>query len=83
MNTSIIVHVYDHTGTLLNLDYYIVVNVLNGYVSVDSNMLFLNNRFFPFSGLVPNPLMGDQTAMVYWFELLTLTGSGLWEYTDV
>lgn len=83
MNTSIIVHVYDHTGTLLNLDYYIVVNVLNGYVSVDSNMLFLNNRFFPFSGLVPNPLMGDQFAMVYWFEILTLTGSGLWEYTDV
>ena len=83
LNTSVILHMYDDSGTIMYLEYYITINVLNGYVSEDPSLAFLYNRFFGFGSLLPNPQIDDKTAMVMLFELLTVTGSELWEYTEV
>ncbi|NPD87731.1 MAG: hypothetical protein HGN29_03360 [Asgard group archaeon] len=81
MNTAVIMHIYDVVP--MHLEYNIVINVLNGYVSVDSTTQFLSKHFFPFIGLLPNPQVGDKTVMTEWFEILAVNGSKSWSYTDI
>ncbi len=83
MNIEVILHMSDHTGTIQYVEYDMVVNVLNGYVSVDPTSQFLSSHFFPFSSLLPNPQIGDKTAMVMWYEILIVNGSDSWKYTDI
>ena len=83
MNIEAILHMYDHTGTIQYMEIDMVVNVLNGYVSVDPTGQFLSSHFFPFSSLLPNPQIGDKTAMIMWYEILTVNGSDSWRYTDI
>ncbi len=84
MLTHFTVHQYDAGGTIMYGEYFLTVNVLNGYVAMDSsNMFFEYRHFFPFSSLLPSPVVGDKMAYVPWTDILTVNGSMLWEYTDV
>jgi len=83
MNTLVSLRSYDETGTTGEMNYYIVINVLNGYVSVDPTSMFLYQKFFAFANLVPNPIIGDNANWVYWFDMMTINGSKSWEYTEV
>ncbi|MHA1203018.1 MAG: MSCRAMM family protein [Candidatus Heimdallarchaeaceae archaeon] len=83
MNTAVILHMWDDTGVLMHSEHNIVINVLNGYVSVDPTTQFLYRHFFPFIGLLPNPQIGDKTVLTMWHEILTVNGSISWSYTDM
>lgn len=83
INTLVDLHTYNENGTTGAMSYYIVINVLNGYVSVDPSMTFLNQKFFAFANLIPNPIIGDKANWVYWFDMMTVNGSKSWQYTDV
>jgi len=87
MNTTFVFHSYDHVGTIGFMEFSIVVNVLNGYVSEDPSGMFTNLHFFPFVSLLPNPQIGDKTIMLSWFEILTVNGTDTFHYmggyTDV
>ncbi|MCG3220456.1 MAG: hypothetical protein H7641_03665, partial [Candidatus Heimdallarchaeota archaeon] len=83
INTHVALRTYDHTGTLMFMEYFIHVNVLNGYVPTDPTGQFYEMHFFPFSNLLPNPQVGDLYIMTPWWSMITVTGSMLWEYTDV
>ena len=78
MNTSVILHQYDHIGTVYSLNYYIVFNILNGYVSVDPTQQLETLHFFPICGLLPDSYVGNKTLMSLWFEILTVNGSRTW-----
>ncbi|MFV2015700.1 MAG: hypothetical protein ACC656_09750, partial [Candidatus Heimdallarchaeota archaeon] len=75
---------YNNTGTIELNTYYLVVNVLNGYVS-DSDMWWLYQHFYFFSGLKsPSTAnIGDSFPFWSWGEVLTITGTDIWNGMDV
>ena len=84
MLTNYTVLQYDSGGTLLmEAEFWLQINVLNGYVSVDPSHSMEYQHFFPFGCLPPNPAIGDKTVWVPWSNIMTVNGSITWEYTEV
>ena len=83
MLTHYSIHQYDSGGTIMQDEFWLTINVLNGYVSVDPSNSMLYGNFFPFACLPLNPDVGDKTVWVPWNNLMTVNGSTTWEYTEV
>ncbi len=83
MLTHFIIHQYDAGGTIMLDEFWLTVNVLNGYVSMDDFGAFEHGHFFAFSSLLPSSVIGDKTSWVPWIHILTVNGSTAWEYTEV
>ncbi|MEE9411294.1 MAG: hypothetical protein V3V41_10235, partial [Candidatus Heimdallarchaeota archaeon] len=85
MLTKFDFHRYDAGGTIELDQYWLTINVLNGYVSSDTSaMMLLYNHFFPFGSFLPSPVVGDKTAWTAWGQMLVaINGSTPWEYTEV
>ena len=83
MNTSVYFYMWDDSGPLGEYNYYLSVNVLNGYVPYDPTGQFDQNHLFPFCSLQPNVQLGDVAPVVPWDDLVVVTGSMPWIYTDV
>ena len=83
MKTQVYLHTYNESGTIDEMEYYIEVNVLTGYVSADLTMQFLNQKLFAFGGLLPSSQIGDKAIWTQWDELLLVNESLSWQYTDV
>ena len=64
MNTTVVLSMWDDSGPLMDLEYWMIINVLNGYVSVDPSGEFLYMHFFPFGCLLPDADIGDITALL-------------------
>ncbi len=84
MLTHYSVNQYDSSGGIISEDdFWLTINVLNGYVSADPSIQMLYQHFFPFGCLPTNTFIGNQTVWVPWNNLMTVNGSIAWEYTDV
>ncbi len=85
MLTHCSVHQYDSSSgaTISQNEFYITVNVLNGYVSADPVGGLEYQHFYPFACLPPNPVVGNQSVWVPWNNIMTVNGSITWQYTEV
>jgi hypothetical protein len=83
MLTSVSFHQYDAGGTITQVQYWMRINVLNGYVPSDDFGMFLYGHFFLFSSLLPSPVVGDKISWNPTTVILTVNGSKAWEYTEV
>ncbi|MBY9001333.1 MAG: hypothetical protein KGD64_10485 [Candidatus Heimdallarchaeota archaeon] len=83
MLTHYSIHQYDSGGTIMQAEFWLTINVLNGYVSVDPSHSMEYMHFFPFGNLPLNPVIGDKSVWIPWNNLMTVNGSTTWEYTDV
>ncbi len=83
MLTHVTIHQYDAAGTIMLNEFWMSINVLNGYVSFDESGELEFGHFFPFGSLLPNPVVGDKIAWNPWMVILTVNGSTAWEYTEV
>ena len=83
MNTSVYMALGDKYGIDEEYEYYMEVNVLNGYVPYDPYDQFDQCHFFPFCTLQPDADIGDIAPVYQLHDLATVTGSMTWNYTDV
>ena len=83
MLTHFAIHQFDAGGTIMQDEFWMTINVLNGYVSMDESHSLEYMHFYPFSCLPPSPVVGDKTVWVPWELFLTVNGSTIWQYTEV
>ncbi len=75
----------EFNGSVEIANYYLIVNVLNGYIS-DSDMWWSMMHFIFFSGTAsPQYPSGLQENALFfaWTDLLTIVGEGLWNGQEV
>jgi hypothetical protein len=83
MLTHVSYHQYNATHTIMETEYFMTVNVLNGYVSSDPVGGMQYQHFYAFGCLPPNPVLGNKTVWVPWSHMMTVNGSITWKYTEV
>lgn len=84
LNITSIMRIYDYTNTTIDqLEYFAIVNILNGYTTDSDVPGFIHGHFSIFNRVTQETFIGDPFISTFWSDIVYIEGSLFWRGNDV